>query len=286
MTFGEGKKELIELLTPLYGPGEASPMACMVIEKLTGLPRAMQHKLTYSTIPNAQLETLKGFGTALLEHRPVQYVLEEAWFLNRRFYVNESVLIPRPETEELVMLAIETIGQKEPPQKPISILDIGTGSGCIAISLALASNKFSVTGIDISPEALGVATKNSDALGAKVHWQKTDFLDPKQWEPFAGMEAIVANPPYIPLAEKSVLDKNVTAWEPGLALFTPNDDPIIFYKAIAAFCQKYPLPHRVILLEGHQKFMGDLHALFSPLFGNTTIRKDINGNERLLIAHN
>ncbi len=285
MTFGAFKKELVDILTPLYGKPEALAIACLVVEKLTGKPRSLQSQTTNQTIPNGQRAQLNMYRDELLQSKPVQYVLGEAWFLNRKFFVNEHVLIPRPETEELVMLTIETLLNRGLQDKSIHILDIGTGSGCIAISLALASNNWKVTGLDVSQQALEVAALNNITHARHTNWKQADFLDPKNWEAFAHYEVIVSNPPYIPLAEKALLEKNVTDWEPKLALFTPDEDPFVFYNAIAAFCKKYPLKERIVLLEGHQNYMEALQNIFSDCCSQLYIRKDIHGNERILVVH-
>jgi release factor glutamine methyltransferase len=282
VTFDDYYKILKAELGVLYDSGEAAAIAGLVLEHFTG---KRSRPFTSMPITSAQEEKMQLIQQELLTGKPVQYVLGEAWFLDRKFHVNESVLIPRPETEELVMLAIETLQQKGFQDKPISILDIGTGSGCIAISLALASKAWSVTGIDVSSEALEVASCNSKMLSANVNWQQVDFLHPANWEAFANYEVIVSNPPYIPLAEKGIMEKNVTDWEPSIALFTPTVDPFVFYKAIAAFCKKYPLEERIVLLEGHQNYMADLQTIFSYFFEKVEIRKDINGNERMLLAY-
>jgi release factor glutamine methyltransferase len=282
VTFDDYYKILKAELGVLYDSGEAAAIAGLVLEHFTG---KRSRPFTSMPITPAQEEKMQLIQQELLTGKPVQYVLGEEWFLDRKFHVNESVLIPRPETEELVMLAIETLQQKGFQDKPISILDIGTGSGCIAISLALASKAWSVTGIDVSSEALEVASCNSKMLSANVNWQQVDFLDPANWEAFANYEVIVSNPPYIPLAEKGIMEKNVTDWEPSIALFTPTVDPFVFYKAIAAFCKKYPLEERIVLLEGHQNYMADLQTIFSYFFEKVEIRKDINGNERMLLAY-
>lgn len=265
----------------MYDAGEAAAITGLVLELFTG---KRVRPFSAKTITELESAKLARFQLELLTGKPVQYVLGEAWFLDRKFFVNESVLIPRPETEELVMLAIETIKQKGMPAKDLKILDIGTGSGCIAISLALELKGSSVTGVDISTTALEVASLNSQMHAALVNWHQLDFLNPESWEAFADYPTIVSNPPYIPLAEKAFLEKNVTDWEPSIALFTPTVDPFVFYKAIAAFCKKYPLEQRIVVLEGHQNYMNDLQTLFSDIFSKVEIRKDINGNERMIMA--
>lgn len=283
MTFDDYYKILKAELGELNDAGEAAAIAGLVLEHFTG---KRVRPFSAETITELEAAKMLRFKHELLTGKPVQYVLGEAWFLDRKFYVNESVLIPRPETEELVILAIETIAQKGLPTKDLKILDIGTGSGCIAISLALELKDAMVTGIDISTKALDVASLNSQWHSALVNWHQVDFLNPENWEEFAQYEVIVSNPPYIPLAEKAFLEKNVTDWEPSIALFTPTLDPFVFYKAIAAFCKKYPLEERMVVLEGHQNYMADLQTIFSDIFQQVEIRKDINGNERMLIAKN
>lgn len=266
----------------MYDAGEAAAIAGLVLETFTG---KRTKPFSTETITEAETAKLFRFQQELLSGKPVQYVLGEAWFLDRKFFVNESVLIPRPETEELVMLAVETITQKGLKTKNLRILDIGTGSGCIAISLALELKGSSVTGVDISATALDIASLNSQRLAALVNWHQLDCLKPESWEAFAVYPIIVSNPPYIPLAEKAFLEKNVTDWEPSIALFTPTVDPCVFYKAIAAFCKKYPLEERLVVLEGHQNYMNDLQTIFTDIFEQVEIRKDIHGNERMLVAH-
>jgi len=283
VTFDDYYKILKAELGALYDAGEAAAISGLVLEHFTG---KRVRPFSSETITELEAAKLLRFEQELLNGKPVQYVLGEAWFLDRKFYVNKSVLIPRPETEELVLLAIKTITQKGLHTKQLKILDIGTGSGCIAISLAIELKQSMVTGIDISSDALDVASLNSQILSALVNWHQVDFLNPECWEAFADYPIIVSNPPYIPLSEKFILDKNVTDWEPSIALFTPTVDPFVFYKAIAAFCKKYPLEERMVVLEGHQNYMSDLQNLFSDIFRKVEIRKDINGNERMLQAHN
>jgi release factor glutamine methyltransferase len=286
MTFGDYKSKVVTSLSIYYEADEALAIACMVIEKLTGKPRAMQYQTTQMLVPPEKIPLLNTYQQELEKGRPVQYVLGEAWFLGRKFLVNESVLIPRPETEELVMLATETIAKKGLPTKDLKILDIGTGSGCIAISLALKLNGTIVTGMDISSAALEVAAQNSQKLSIQINWQDADFLNPETWDAFASYEVIVSNPPYIPLTEKATLEKNVTDWEPSIALFTPDEDPFVFYKAIAAFCKKYPMKERILVLEGHQNYMSALQLIFSGIFKHVNIKKDIHENERMLLCCN
>ncbi len=280
MTFGEYSIQLAGKLHALYAPGEAKAITRMVLEKLTGLPASQQQSITSGKLSAALEKTATDFEMALLTGTPVQYVLGEAWFLDRKFLVNPSVLIPRPETEELVIWALAYAATTQ--KKNLSILDIGTGSGCIAISLALSLPAALVTGIDISPTALQTAETNAVNLGAKVQWQQIDFLDNQTWPTLNTYDIIISNPPYIPESEKQQLEKNVVDWEPATALFTPDNNPLVFYHAIAAFCQQHLVSGGSLFVEGHQQYMQQVGEIFSNQFTPMIVKKDINGNERML----
>jgi release factor glutamine methyltransferase len=282
MTFGEYSIQLTGKLQSLYAPGEAKAITRMVLEKLTGIPASQQQSITSAKLADALEKTAIDFEMELLTGKPVQYVLGEAWFLNRKFLVNPSVLIPRPETEELVMWALEYAATAQ--KNDLSILDIGTGSGCIAISLALSLPSASVTGIDVSATALQTAQSNAAALGARLHWQQLDFLNQSYWPALSRYDMVISNPPYIPESEKKQLEKNVVDWEPATALFTPDNDPLVFYHAIAAFCQLHLESGGRLLVEGHQQYMQQIAGIFSTKFTHIIIKKDINGNERMIVA--
>jgi release factor glutamine methyltransferase len=282
MTFGEYSIQLTGKLHALYAPGEAKAITRMVLEKLTGLPASQQQSITSGKLSAALQKTATDFEMALLTGMPVQYVLGEAWFLDRKFSVNPSVLIPRPETEELVMWALTYAATTQ--KKNLSILDIGTGSGCIAISLSLSLPDALVTGIDISPTALQTAETNAVNLGAKVQWLELDFLDNRAWPTLNTFDMVISNPPYIPENEKQQLERNVLDWEPATALFTPVNNPLVFYHAIASFCQQHLVSDGRVLVEGHQQYMQQVAEIFSSQFTHINIRKDINGNERMLGA--
>jgi release factor glutamine methyltransferase len=282
MTFGEYSIQLSGKLQALYASGEAKAITRIVIEKLSGLPASQQQSITSAKLADALQKTATDFEMELLTGKPVQYVLGEAWFLNRKFLVNPSVLIPRPETEELVIWALEYAASAQ--KKGLTILDIGTGSGCIAISLALSLPDARVTGIDVSPTALQTAQSNAETIEAKVKWQLMDFLDEQAWPFLNAFDIVISNPPYIPESEKQQLEKNVVDWEPATALFTPNNKPLVFYHAIASFCQKQLVSSGTLLIEGHQLYMEQVAEIFSSHFTRIVIKKDINENERMLAA--
>lgn len=282
MTFGEYSIQLAGKLHALYAPGEAKAITRMVLEKLTGLPASQQQSIISEKLSKALEKTATDFEMALLTGMPVQYVLGEAWFFDRKFLVNPSVLIPRPETEELVMWALTYAATTQ--KKNLSILDIGTGSGCIAISLSLSLPDALVTGIDISPTALQTAETNAVNLDAKVQWLEIDFLDNQAWPTLNTYDIVISNPPYIPENEKQQLEKNVVDWEPATALFTPDNTPLVFYHAIAVFCRQHLVSGGRLFVEGHQQYMQHVAEIFSSHFSPMVIKKDINGNERMLSA--
>lgn len=215
----------------------------------------------------------------LNQHEPVQYILNEAWFYGHKFYVDPSVLIPRPETELLVDEAAKYISSKRATS--ISILDIGTGSGCIAISLALQFPQAKVVAIDISEDALLVAKKNANALGAKVDFIRTDILEGISTD--QNFDLIVSNPPYISMEEKDSLSKNVVDFEPHLALFAPNNDPLTFYRKICRIVPHVIHTNGLVLLELNSRFADQAKSIFeNELLANCSILEDLSGRNRFL----
>jgi release factor glutamine methyltransferase len=207
---------------------------------------------------------------------PIQYILDEAEFYSRRFYVNPSVLIPRPETELIIQLA------KAEKVLPSSILDIGTGSGCLAITLALEIPKCRVYGLDISEKALAVARTNTKLLRADVHYIHCDIL--KQTPDLLNLDLIVSNPPYVMEKERIQMSRNVVAYEPELALFVPDSEPLVFYKAIALKGKQLLRPKGIVLVEINETLGEETSHLFQQVGYNTEIVTDINGKDRVLRA--
>jgi release factor glutamine methyltransferase len=216
----------------------------------------------------------------LLKHKPVQYVLNEAWFYKRKFFVDENVLIPRPETEELVEWIIADVGDKE----NFEFLDIGTGSGSIPVSLKKELRNANVTAIDVSEKALFVARKNAKELDAEIHFKLIDFLSASEWRALLKYDIIVSNPPYIPIAEKQILAKNVTDFEPGLALFVDDNNPYIFYEKIADFAKLHLKEKGKIYIEVHEEYAKNVKGIFEKAGFISKIKKDIYGKERMVCA--
>ena len=215
----------------------------------------------------------------LNQHEPIQYILNEAWFYQRKFFVDPSVLIPRPETELIIEQAKKFCAGK----KSIRVLDIGTGSGCIAITLALEFPTADVLAIDVSEQALTVAKRNASELNATIEFHHLDIL--KGFPSEQKFDLIVSNPPYISLEEKSNMAKNVLDYEPHLALFVSEGDPLIFYKAIAGISRHALSPHGTTIVEINERFAGEVRNIFAQAGCKTTyVINDLSGRNRIVIA--
>ncbi|HSK13505.1 MAG TPA: peptide chain release factor N(5)-glutamine methyltransferase [Phnomibacter sp.] len=268
----------------MYGKGEAMAIADLVWEKISGREKARQRQLQYLEITPAQQLELDLLAEKLATGQPVQYVLGEAWFLGRPYEVNGSVLIPRPETEELVMWAVEIAAFKKKQGMPYNILDIGTGSGCIAISLVHLIPGATITALDISDDALTMARRNAEKHHAPIRTKRMDILDPSNWGTLGNFDIIISNPPYIPLSEKVSIARHVTEWEPSVALFTPENDAQIFYRNIASFGKTHLSNDGVILVEGHQQHLSGTAEVFTSAGYEVHLRTDLNNNMRMLKA--
>ena len=216
----------------------------------------------------------------LLTHEPIQYILGEAYFYGLKFSVSPDVLIPRAETEELVDWIISE--EKDPYKR---LLDIGTGSGCIPISIDKNSATEQIEGWDISEEALKLARYNAERNSSKVQFSRHDIFDTTSVSESPKWDVIVSNPPYVLMEESALMEKNVTDFEPHLALFVPDNDPLIFYRAIAQFAAVHLQPHGSLYFEINEK-MGEQTAglLREHGFKDILTRKDLEGKDRMLRA--
>ena len=283
MTMQELYDDFLRQLQSVYDLREADNIADWVFEKITGLKR-WERKEQKNIIKEEIRNRLNTWLEQLLQHKPVQYVLNEAWFYKMKFYVNEHVLVPRPETEELVSWVINDIKTSH-NKEPGNILDIGTGSGCIAISLKKYIENSNVDAVDISHEALTIAKKNADDLQVNINLLQADFLTINFSSIHNRYDVCVSNPPYIPVGEKENLSKNVTAFEPSIALFVEDSDPFIFYKKIAAFASSHLKKDGKIYVEIHENYSKETAAIFHEYNFTTEIKKDIYGKERMIKAY-
>ncbi|MDI1323852.1 MAG: peptide chain release factor N(5)-glutamine methyltransferase [Algoriphagus sp.] len=260
-----------------YSTEEAENLVNWLLEHHLGLRRVdMMHFLKEEDLPEAlQLDFER-----LKSGEPIQYILGKGPFYGREFWVNEHTLIPRNETEELVHLII-----KKNPRAGLKILDIGTGTGCIPISLDLEMKTPEVYGIDISDKALEVARKNGESLKSNVSFLKCDILT--EMPNVRELDILVSNPPYVPESEKSEMHRNVLDFEPGLALFVPDEDPLLFYKVIGAKGKQLLKPGGKLYFEIHEKFGSEIKELLTGLgYKDVKVVKDLNGKERIACARN
>ncbi len=281
MTYSQCETEVKQQLQTLYDAGEAAAIADWVIEEYTGKIRQARRLLEQAEIDESASLKIETAITQLLQSKPLQYVLGYAEFCGLRFIVNESVLIPRPETEELVEWVLLDYKAE---QKKLTVLDIGTGSGCISITLKKFLAASLVTAVDISVKALHTTMQNTSNNLVEVHFQQLDFLDETTWQQLEKYNVIISNPPYIPQQEKADMDKNVTAWEPATALFVPNESPLLFYEKIAQFGKTHLLPNGAIYLETHKDFATAVQQLFISEGYAAELKKDMHGNERMVKA--
>ena len=283
MTIHEANMRLLFRLYELYDNREAANIADLVMENITGwkrIDRVVNKEVKCSAPMEEQLDQ---YIEELAAHKPVQYVLHEAWFAGMKLYVDENVLIPRPETEELVDMVIKYVLKEfASPNKEITILDIGTGSGCIPIAIKKKIPQSKVYGVDVSEAALDIAKNNAATINADVIFMLSDFLDESRWNELSAADIIVSNPPYIPLQEKDRMQDNVTRYEPHLALFVPDNDPMLFYKAIARFAEKKLLPGGKIFVEVHEDYSEAVKDVFT--FFNSEKIKDMQGKNRFVTA--
>ena len=276
-------QELWRPLTAVYDEREAQAVARMVLEVHFGLTMA---EVLCGQMPDER--ELRQIQQRLLAGEPVQYVIGEAEFGGRRFRVAPGVLIPRPETYELCQW-VSNRGERreERGEKEERILDIGTGSGCIACTLAAELPEAEVTAWDISEEALAIARENARRTQVHVSFEQVDILDPRliAASPQNRYQVIVSNPPYICQKEQATMERHVLDHEPHLALFVPDDDPLLFYRAIARYASHALTPGGSLYFEINPLYATELSALLSAMsYHDIALKNDQFGKPRMIKA--
>lgn len=279
MTTHTALQRLAEALQALYAPAEAQRIAQYVLEDAFGESRPFLRPWT-----EAQQTKLDAIQARLLDAEPWQYVVGMADFYGRKYRVTKDTLIPRPETEELVYAVLEAL-RPFGESKSLHLLDIGTGTGCIPITLKLEHPSLDVTAVDVSEGALAVALHNAEKLGAEVHFQALDVLDKSAWKTLGQYDILVSNPPYIPDADRALMHRNVLDYEPQLALFVPDDDPLLFYRSIGHLGRKHLRPGGMLWLEIHESLgPHTVNLLESLAYRQVLCHVDMQGKNRIVQA--
>jgi release factor glutamine methyltransferase len=281
MTLNEARTVLTKELKNVYETDELRNIIELVTEHITHMSRAEQVKNKIPYLTCTQLEDLDAITERLKKNEPVQYVLGEAWFAGMKFKVNKNVLIPRPETEELVDWIVKE-SQKLKVQSQ-NIIDIGTGSGCIPITLKKKLPEANVSAIDVCSEALFTATENAIALNAEVNFVLLDFLDEEKWKELGKYDIIVSNPPYVKQSEINTMHARVKEFEPHLALFVPDEDALLFYNKLSSFGLKHLKPGGGLFVEINESLGEQVVNLFRG-FANIELRKDMQEKDRMIKA--
>jgi len=282
LTIGSLYNSNVQKLKALYQEEESRAMADRLFEYFLMLTPARRVISGADPVEEKIIEAMDGAIGKLLNHVPLQYVLAKAYFMDMEFAVDDSVLIPRPETEELVSLILAEMAKKS-VRDPLRILDIGTGSGCIAIALKRNIHECKVTAIDISEKALNIAQSNAKSNNAAVSFIKADILDQSYWGQFSGFDLIVSNPPYVTHAEKALMHPNVLEYEPHNALFVPDNDPLVFYRNILEFASSKLTPEGSLWFEINEMFGSELKDLANSMgYKEVNIIFDFHGKSRFL----
>lgn len=283
MTIKQLTNDISQSLQPLYDPREAAAIASWYVCARLKLERYELALRGQEEVEEAMMSVVEQDLEKMKAGCPLQYVLGETEFYGLPFKVTPAVLIPRPETEELVQMVVQQYeGQK------VKIWDVGTGSGCIAISLAKMLPNAEVFATDISEEALHIARSNAELNGVGVTFAHHDMVDcehlPFGETPF---DVIVSNPPYIPASDRTNMHKNVTDYEPETALFVPDDDKLWCYRALARLAQRSRAPSGRIYMETYHDFHEELAEMFCQHgFSDVHSERDLNGRLRFVVIKN
>ena len=276
MTRRELWNKVYDAACSVYAEREARSYTAFVCENRLGM--RFTDVIMEPAAPCPDYEELPQILAAIRDHCPAQYITGFAWFLDRKFAVREGVLIPRPETEELVRM----IADRYKGCSGLRVLDVGTGSGCIAVTLAAELKQAEVVAVDVSESALEVAREN-----ARRHWVSVDFVrcDMLQESPSGHFDLIVSNPPYVTLQEKDEMRPNVLRYEPHRALFVPDDDPLVFYRVIAEYGCRSLNPGGMLWFELNERYGSEVASLLEQSgYSEVAVHDDMFGKQRMAEA--
>ena len=280
MTILEFKRYFKSELSELYTEAESAQLYSVFLYEKTGFDRFQQRRFAHQELLISDEEELQEITSELKTGKPYQQILGHTEFYGKKFFVDENVLIPRPETEELVELAKIEIQNLKSKIQNLKLLDIGTGSGIIPITLKKHFPNAEISAIDISEKALEIAQKNADFHKKEINFIQADFLNTELTEKY---DIIISNPPYIGIDENPEIEDSVKGFEPNIALFSPTSDALIFYKKIAKDGEKYLNENGMIFLEINQKLGKETLELFSN-YSESRLIKDLSGNDRFIFA--
>jgi release factor glutamine methyltransferase len=286
MTFIQLEKEFTDTLSSIHDPQEVKSLTWLSINSVCKLEKAKYLSMRDEELAQSDLDKLLEILEQLKNGGPLQYILGETDFYDLKFKVNPSVLIPRPETEELVDWALITIREMKGETEVLKIVDIGTGSGCIPISIKTYIPLADISAIDISEDALRTAKLNADLNKTELNFIKDDILMPTNQEFVNTLyDVIISNPPYVTDSEKSKMHQNVLNYEPHNALFVPDQTPLKFYYAIADFAINNLKKTGVLFLEINENFGNEtVSLLLKKGFKSAELRQDMYGKDRMIKA--
>src|SRR5690554_3136807 len=264
-------------LQTLYDEEERKALFAMVIDEVLNYSRADIVLNKEEELSTETLVRLEEILSQLQQEIPIQYIFEKAYFYGYEFKVSPATLIPRRETEELVEWVLSEMNRQ--PEKKWRVLDIGTGTGCIPITIKKEFPLAEVFAMDISTEALNIAKQNAENLNASVTFIEQNILSTKQLDSY---DIIISNPPYVRNLEKAEIKNNVLHYEPHLALFVEDNDPLIFYRKITQLAQKSLTENGMLFFEINQYLGNEMNEMVSEYFNTVELRKDLQGNERMM----
>lgn len=265
-------------LAGIYSPEEIDSLIFLIFERVKGYSRTQFLMAKEEVLCDDETEQFLEIVARLKKHEPIQYIFGQTEFYSLPFYTSPGVLIPRPETEELVQWIMQETGKERP-----SILDVGTGSGCIAVALKKNLTAAAVWACDISPASIDTARKNAALNQVEINVVEYDILNQSPRAEFPIFDIIVSNPPYVRESEKVQMEKNVLEYEPALALFVPDDRPLLFYQRIADFALQQLIDGGRLYFEINEAFGSECSQMLARKgFSKIVVKKDIHGKDRMI----